>query len=101
VVYGDKTLALTMNGKRTGLSRRHFLGWASDLGLTERAAAQVADIALKAAGPLITDLESGAAFRGLGRSGQRTDDDGGAPFPEMVTRTWVKELKHRRRLLEG
>jgi serine/threonine-protein kinase HipA len=101
VVYGDKTLALTMNGKRTGLSRRHFLGWANDLGLTERAAVQVVDIALKAAGPLITDLESGAAFRGLGRSGQRTDDDGGAPFPEMVTRTWVKELKHRRRLLEG
>lgn len=100
VVYGDKTLALTMNGKRTGLSRRHFLGWATELGLTERAAAQVVGIALKAAGPLIPDLESGAAFRGLGGSGQRTDDDG-SPFPEMVTRAWVKELKHRRRLLEG
>jgi serine/threonine-protein kinase HipA len=100
-VYGDKTLALSMNGKRTGLSRRHFLGWATELGLTERAAAQVVDIALKAAGPLIIDLESGAAFRGLGGSGQRADDDGGAPFPEMVTRAWVKELKHRRRLLEG
>jgi serine/threonine-protein kinase HipA len=100
VVYGDRTLALTMNGKRTGVSRRYFLGWATELGLTERAAAQVVEIALKAAGPLLADLESGAAFRGLGGSGKRTDD-GGSPFPDMVTRAWVKELKHRRRLLEG
>jgi serine/threonine-protein kinase HipA len=28
-------------------------------------------------------------------------DDGGSPFPEMVTRAWVKELKHRRRLFEA
>lgn len=101
VVYGDKTLALSMNGKRAGVSRRHFLGWATELGLPERAAAQVVDVALKAAGPLLADLESGTAFRGLGGSGQRTDDDGGSPFPDMVTRSWVKELKHRRRLLEG
>ena len=38
VVYGDKTLALTLDGKRTGISRKHFLGWADGLGLTERAA---------------------------------------------------------------
>lgn len=101
VVYGDKTLALSMNGKRAGVSRRHFLGWATELGLPERAAAQVVDVALKAAGPLLADLESGTAFRGLGGSGRRTDDDGGSPFPDMVTRAWVKELKHRRRLLEG
>ncbi|MFD0047469.1 type II toxin-antitoxin system HipA family toxin [Pseudarthrobacter scleromae] len=100
VVYGDKTLALAMDGKRTGVSRRHFVGWATGLGLTERAAAQVVEIALKAAGPLLADLESGTAFGGLGGSGQRTDD-GGSPFPDMVTRAWVKELKHRRRLLEG
>jgi serine/threonine-protein kinase HipA len=29
------------------------------------------------------------------------DDDGASPFSAMVTRDWVKELKHRRRLLEG
>lgn len=100
VVYGDKTLALTMDGKRTGISRRHFLRWAMELGLTERAATQVVEIALKAAGPLISDLESGAAFRGLGGNRAKGYDDGW-PFPNMVTRTWVKELKHRRRLLEG
>ncbi|QNE16119.1 type II toxin-antitoxin system HipA family toxin [Pseudarthrobacter sp. NBSH8] len=99
VVYGDKTLALTLNGKRSGISRRHFLGWATDLGLTDRTAAQVLELALKASGPLITDLESGTAFARLG--GPEWNDGGGPPFPDMVTRAWVKELKHRRRLLEG
>lgn len=99
VVYGDKTLALTLNGKRSGISRRHFLGWAAELGLPERTAAQVVELALKASGPLIADLEAGTAFAGIGAPGR--NDDGGSPFPDMVTRAWVKELKHRRRLLEG
>ena len=94
VVYGDKTLALTLGGKRSGISRKHFLGWATGLGLTERAATQVVELALKAAGPLLADLDAGTAFAS-------THDGGGSPFPDMVTRAWVKELKHRRRLLEG
>jgi serine/threonine-protein kinase HipA len=101
VVYGDKTLALTIHGKRTGISRRHFIGWATELGLTERAAVQIVEIALKASGPLIADLESGTAFRGVSGPGTRVNDDGGSPFPDLVTRAWVKELKHRRRLMEG
>ncbi|MDR6416838.1 HipA domain-containing protein [Pseudarthrobacter sulfonivorans] len=99
VVYGDKTLALTLSGKRSGISRRHFLGWAKDLGLTDRTATQVVELALKASGPLIADLEAGAAFAVVNSPGR--NDDGGSPFPDMVTRAWVKELKHRRRLLEG
>jgi serine/threonine-protein kinase HipA len=99
VVYGDKTLALTLGGKRSGISRRHFLGWAKDLGLTDRTATQVVELALKASGPLIADLEAGTAFAVVNNPG-RNDDDG-SPFPDMVTRAWVKELKHRRRLLEG
>jgi serine/threonine-protein kinase HipA len=94
VVYGDKTLALTLGGKRSGISRRHFLGWAMELGLTERAATQVVELALKAAGPLLADLEAGTAFASA-------HDGGASPFPDMVTRAWVKELRHRRRLLEG
>lgn len=104
VVYGDKTLALTLNGKRSGISRRHFLEWATGLGLTDRTAAQVVELALKASGPLIRDLEAGTAFaavNGAGGNGAGRNDDGGSPFPDMVTRAWVKELKHRRRLLEG
>jgi len=94
VVYGDKTLALTLDGKRTGISRKHFLGWAAGMGLTERAAVQVLELALKASEPLLADLQAGTAFRSM-------TDDGASPFSAMVTRDWVKELKHRRRLLAG
>jgi serine/threonine-protein kinase HipA len=94
VVYGDKTLALTLDGKRTGISRKHFLGWATGLGLAERAAVQVLELALKASGPLVADLESGTAIAAA-------NDDGESPFSASVTRSWLKELKHRRRLLEG
>ncbi|NUS35636.1 MAG: type II toxin-antitoxin system HipA family toxin [Pseudarthrobacter sp.] len=99
VVYGDKTLALTLNGKRTGISRRHFSGWAAALGLPERAADKAGDLALAASGPLLADLEAGTAFAVA--SATKADDDGGSPFPQMVIRAWVKELKHRRRLFEG
>lgn len=99
VVYGDKTLALTINGKRTGISRRHFLAWATELGLPERAAIQVLERALKASGPLLADLEAGTAFAAV--NGRKGNDGGDSPFPGMVTRAWAKELKHRRRLLEG
>lgn len=105
VVYGDRTLALTLGGKRTGISRRHFLGWAMGLGLTERAAVKVLDLAMRASAPLVADLELGTAFASTATgsvNGAKTQDHGGgSPFPEMVTRAWVKELKHRRRLLEG
>src|SRR4029453_6680382 len=83
VVYGDKTLALPLGGKKTGISRKHFLGWAAKLGLTERAAIHALDIALKASGPLIGDLDAGAP-----------------PFGDRQTRDWVKELNHRRRLMD-
>ncbi|MGO4807508.1 type II toxin-antitoxin system HipA family toxin [Arthrobacter sp. 2MCAF15] len=94
VVYGDKTLALTLDGKRTGISRKHFLGWAAGMGLTERSAVQVLELALRASEPLLTDLQAGKAFRSM-------SDDGAAPFSAMVTRDWLKELRHRRRLLSG
>lgn len=94
VVYGDKTLALTLDGKRTGISRKHFLAWSAGMGLTERAAVQALELALRASGPLLADLQAGAAFSSV-------TDDGGSPFSTMVTRDWVKELKHRRRLMEG
>jgi serine/threonine-protein kinase HipA len=94
VLYGDKTLALALDGKRTGISRKHFLGWAAGMGLTERAAVQVLELALRASEPLLVDLQAGTAFRSI-------TDDGASPFSAMVTRDWVKELKHRRRLLAG
>jgi len=94
VVYGDKTLALTLGGKRTGISRKHFLGWAAEMGLKGRAAVQVLELALRASAPLLADLQGGTAFSSM-------TDDGASPFPVAVTRDWIKELKHRRRLMEG
>lgn len=84
VPYGDKTLALPLKGKTSGISRRHYLSWTNDMGLPERAAERCVDTALAATRPLINDLESGAS-----------------PFPAQQSRAWIKELKHRRRLMEG
>lgn len=86
VPYGDKSLALPLGGKRTGVSRRHFLVWAEGLGLPRRAAEGVVAAALRAAGPLVEDL---------------ADDAGPSPFAPPATRAWAKELRHRRRLMEG
>ncbi|WP_284984803.1 HipA domain-containing protein [Arthrobacter sp. efr-133-TYG-118] len=84
VVYGDKTLALGIGGKKSGISRKHFLAWAAKLGLTERAAEGVLGLALRASGPLLAELDAGAS-----------------PFGPVQTRDWVKELRHRRRLMSG
>jgi serine/threonine-protein kinase HipA len=84
VVYGDKTLALAIGGKKSGISRKHFLAWAAKLGLTERAAEGILGLALTASGPLIAELDAGAS-----------------PFGPLQTRDWIKELKHRRRLMGG
>ncbi|MDQ0239438.1 MULTISPECIES: HipA domain-containing protein [Arthrobacter] len=84
VVYGDKTLALGIGGKKSGISRKHFLAWAAKLGLTERAAEGILGLALTASGPLIAELDAGAS-----------------PFGPLQTRDWIKELKHRRRLMGG
>ncbi|MBT8163378.1 MULTISPECIES: type II toxin-antitoxin system HipA family toxin [Arthrobacter] len=84
VVYGDKTLALGIGGKKSGISRKHFLAWAGRLGLTDRAASGVLELALKASGPLMAELDAGAS-----------------PFGAAQTRDWIKELKHRRRLMGG
>ena len=87
VPYGDKSLALALGGKRTGISRRHFLGWAVELGLPARAADGVLAAALRASAPLVAALG--------------TDDGGPSPFAAAQTRAWVKELRHRQRLMEG
>lgn len=84
IAYGDKTLALTLKGKRSGISRKHFLRWTDDVGLPKRAAERCVDTALTATRSLTNDLESGAS-----------------PFPAQQTKTWIRELKHRRRLMEG
>lgn len=84
VVYGDKTLALPVAGKRTGISRKHLLGWMGQAGLPHRAAEGVLALALTATRTLVDDLAAGAS-----------------PFSDAETKGWVKELKNRRRSLES
>lgn len=45
--YGDTTLALTVGGRKDGLSRKKFTGVFTDLGLPEKVIEQVADEVLK------------------------------------------------------
>ena len=104
VVYGDKTLALTLGGKRTGISRKHFLGWAAGMGLTERAAVQVLELALKASGrcwrifrPARRSLHDrrrrlavpGGGHQGLGQGAQApAQADGGVSRRRLST--WIR-----------
>ncbi len=83
VVYGDRSLALPVGGKRTGVSRKHLLSWMTQAGLPQRSAEGVLKVALNATRTLLNDLDGGAS-----------------PFSDSETRTWTRELKNRRRLLD-
>lgn len=82
VPYGDTSLALSMNGRTTGLSRRHLLAFAANIGLAERAAVGVIDQLLDATAGLIDALQAGAV-----------------PFEQRTRTKWCAQLKHRRQLL--
>lgn len=84
VPYGDTSLALSMLGRTSGVSRRHLLGFAAEIGLSERAAVKVLDALL---GHLV-DLEDRLR-------------DGALPFPQKVVADLVAELRYRRRLTSG
>lgn len=80
-VYGDKTLALSIGGRTSGLSRRHLLGLASTIGLPLRAAERALDAILRHLG----DLEHRLRAASL-------------PFHEQAIDDLVAELRYRRRL---
>jgi serine/threonine-protein kinase HipA len=82
VVYGDVSMALPVNGRKRGLSRRRLLAFAASIGLPERSAVRVVDDLLART----EGLE--AALR-----------DGALPFSSKTTAGLVAELRHRRRQL--
>ncbi|WP_028278957.1 HipA domain-containing protein [Arthrobacter sp. H5] len=84
VAYGDRTLALPVDGKRTGISRKHLLGWMGEAGLPQRVAERVVEVALNATRSMMDDLREGAV-----------------PFSDAEIKSWVKELKNRRRLVDA
>lgn len=80
VPYGDTSLALSLQGRKTGLSRRHLLAFASEIGLPEAIATRVLDDLLARLVGLQTKLQ-----------------ESGPDFGDRVTAKLVAELRHRRR----
>lgn len=82
VPYRDFTMALSVGGKREGLSRRSLLEFAGGVGLSSKAAGRVLDDVLEATEPVIADVESGVV-----------------PLPPQAIRPWVRGLRNRRQSL--
>jgi len=80
VPYGDTSTALPMQGRTSGLTRRHLLGFAEQIGLPERAATEALDDLLERLAGLEAELRAGAL-----------------PFPQKVTADLVAQLRYRRR----
>ncbi len=82
VFYGDRSLALSVAGKKTGLSRRRVLEFARNIGLPEKTALRVLDHILAGTAGLCDDLAGGAL-----------------PFTGRTLADTVAELRYRRRQL--
>lgn len=80
--YGDRTLALTLEGKRSNVSRRTLLDFAESLGLRRPGAARWLDDILDGTAHLPDQLETGAL-----------------PFDAGTTRKAVRLMRNNRRLL--
>lgn len=78
--YGDKALALSIGGKKTGHSRRSLIDFGLTIGLTEKLATKVLDEILNSTERVIEDLRNGAL-----------------PFNPQIISDTVAELRHRRR----
>lgn len=84
VPYGDKTLALRLGGRTSGLSRRHLLDFAGAVGLAETVAAKTIDELVNHLADLETQLRAGVL-----------------PFTKRVISDLVAELRYRRRQATG
>ena len=80
--YRDLTFALSMGSRVRGMSRRHFLSFATTIGLPERAAVNALDDVIERTAFVDEQLRSGAL-----------------PFDQQTTADLVAELLHRRRAL--
>lgn len=83
--YGDRTLALSVGGRRNGLSRRSLLSFAAAIGLPERAATQTLDSVLRATAPVLDEWSA----------------SGTSPFGSQQARQTLRVLRHRRHTAVG
>jgi serine/threonine-protein kinase HipA len=79
VPYGDKSLALSIQGRTRGVSRKHLLAFGAEIGLPARAATKVLDDLLER----LSSLEQRLL-------------DGALPFPQKATADLTAELRFRR-----
>lgn len=84
VLYGDTTLALPIQGRKSGISRRILLDFAHDIGLRRPLTERLIDELLAAT----ADLGDALAAHAL-------------PFSAAATAKAVEQLDHRRRLRGG
>lgn len=82
VVYGDTTMALPLQGRRSGWSARSLHAFAATIGLPERAASGVLDDLVERT----ADLADRVAEQSWG-------------YPEHLVAAWVRELRFRHRQL--
>lgn len=82
VPYGDNSLALSLAGKKTGLSRRRLLDVAGAVGLPDKSAVRVIDQVLSGTAGLLGDLEAGVL-----------------PFKGKVLADMISQLRYRRHQL--
>lgn len=80
LLYGDKSLALTIGGKKVGHSRRSLIDFGVTVGMSEKLATKVLDETLETTSHVLVDLR-----------------DGLLPFNRQTISDAVAELRHRRR----
>ncbi len=84
VPYGDTTLALSVEGRTSGVSLRRLVDLAAAIGVRERAAVRVIDGLLDATSHVEGEIR-----------------DGALPFDEQTLHAFAAELRNRRRLTTG
>lgn len=80
--YGDNSLALRLDGVKTGISRKRALAFAAGIGLPQRSAVRVLDTLLVRTAEALSDVSAW-----------------GIPYTRAATAAWQRELDYRRRLL--
>lgn len=84
VPYGDRTLALSVQGRTEGVSRRRWLAFAEAIGLPSRTAVRALDELLDGLADLVEGIQ-----------------DGVLPLPQRAAADWAAELRHRHRITRG
>jgi serine/threonine-protein kinase HipA len=82
VPYADLPMALTINGRKIGHSRKSLVEFGVSVGLSQKLATKVLDVVLEATSKMLDELRNGAI-----------------PFNQQINSDLISELRHRRSTL--